>query len=947
VLAVWDAKSEKLFIEHEIPEIVKITKKTTTDVENKKEELRQMVGQQYRDLIDAADTIVTMASASAEVIGSISSMQQLCLTMNHGSTSFGHAAAPGEKQEHSKLHSVATQMKKMMDAPEQVWSALEMKQYCEAAVVYLMSKDIHDKLKHAKEADTKRLLKSFPIIGRQWTLISGFKAQIEQKVTNALAVHAEKSTVVEALTSMILLNGISCHQACASFLAARAKAVPAALNQDLAVASVEAQVREATTLLVVTLEQLYTIMYHNPIIEDAPGVAPVSGGLYRYLLDVTTQKATPGGESISGAGGAGEAQFLPVPTGSTSPMTPTELKVVCSAWLESIVEEMAKNCGKVLRNVETVEALSDIRDSVYTLLEDKCRDLTAILPDNTAASMMDDTQRTALDRLCQLVGGMSFDPWARILQPVFVMRAQAILSGMFRLATKEFAPEIKAATDRISASGGAADDCDLSVALWTANTHEAADLVRYKGLQGWGAVPFVQELALHTGGYTSNVVEVVDTVESKLGQILADAGALLGKEDGAADGGAAAAVAQRLNAYDRSLMEVAPVAPFDKYSDAIEVRRFLQSACEQFVEDLVKWVAVERRELQQSILAAEGDVEPAIIFRLLFLGRLCKAIAERGVSIEKLIMLPSESDKSKRGRVAKNYRSTTTRSRQQLTEHERRLKESKSRLLAECSECQMQWVAAMTRSRTAAFSRRVQSEDWVQMFAAKRVWQQHAVEEESEAGTKVKSAVILPSQPSSFITNYLCGVSTEVNKAGGHTIGRDVLVKLSKTLFTGVVTTYTSLLDRDKAKAGAIGPSGYVQILFDLCFLTDVLVGPDTGPNVDVEASAAAKKLIERVRSAIDPFDLDVYTPLLQNSRTKAYHRCSVLLGFFASLNPAHQGARALLSASDSHNTVAVADVVPRFPLLPLGSANSRGTVKPPTRAATNIGRGGSYLFAL
>ena len=110
----------------------------------------------------------------------------------------------------------------MMDAPEQVWCALEMKQYCEAAVVYLLSKDIHDKLTHAKDADTKRLLKSFPIIGRQWTLISGFKEQIEQKVTLALAAHAEKSTVVEALTSMILLNGISCQEACATFLAARA-----------------------------------------------------------------------------------------------------------------------------------------------------------------------------------------------------------------------------------------------------------------------------------------------------------------------------------------------------------------------------------------------------------------------------------------------------------------------------------------------------------------------------------------------------------------------------------------------------------------------------------------------------------------------------------------------------------------------------------------------------
>jgi len=43
-----------------------------------------MVGEQYRDLIDAADTIVTMASASAEVMGSINKMQELCTTLQHG-----------------------------------------------------------------------------------------------------------------------------------------------------------------------------------------------------------------------------------------------------------------------------------------------------------------------------------------------------------------------------------------------------------------------------------------------------------------------------------------------------------------------------------------------------------------------------------------------------------------------------------------------------------------------------------------------------------------------------------------------------------------------------------------------------------------------------------------------------------------------------------------------
>lgn len=466
---------------------------------------------------------------------------------------------------------------------------------------------------------------------------------------------------------------------------------------------------------------------------------------------------------------------------------------------------------------------------------------------------------------------------------------------------------------------------------------------RYKGLRGWESLPFVKELSLHTGGYTTNVVTVVDTVERKLGAIMGDAHKLLapaddssGRNHAAAENRFAISSSSAFAGLLRGEAEAPP--PFDKYSDAIEMRRFLQAACEQFVQDFVKWIALERQELQRQ---AE---EPGTVHRLLYLGRLCKAIAERCSPIEKLIMLPAASDRPKRGRAVKTFRTATARSRQQLTEHERRLKESKARLTAECSACQMQWVAVMAKSHGAAFSGRVLREDWQQMFAAKRVWQRHSVNEESEAGKQVKSAVLLPSQPSCFISSFLCGVSTEVNQAGGHTIGRDVLVCLARNMFAEIASAYNFLLDNKTDQQ--IGQSGYVQILFDVSFLADILVGPETGPQVDTASSAVANKLIARIRAAIDPFDLDVFTPLLQSSRTKAYHRSAVLMGFFASLNPAHQGARPMLSSSEMHNTVALADVVPRFPLLPLGSAGSRNS-KAPIWAQQQTARSAADIFAI
>ena len=823
------------------------------------------------------------------------------------------------------------------------------------------SRERYTQLRGAKDTDTLRLLKSFPILGRQWTSISGFKDSILKKVTTALATQHKEGTVVEALAAKVLLDGSSCHDACNAFLAARAKAVPAALNQELSSVSVEEQVCDATSLLVATLQQLYTILYTNPLMEATePGATPVTGSLYRYLSEITAQNTQGESDAAFAATTAPSspspppslrAEYVPVPKGSTAPMTQVELKAACATWLDTVVEETARNCGKALRHVETIAGLTTIRDAVYTMLESKCAELTKILPDDAGASIIDDGQRNAVDRLAFLVGGVAFDPWGRILQPVFVQRAQAILSGMFRLATQDLAPEIRRVSDQIVASSGESDDCDLSNTLWTSSTFDASDLVRYKCLQGWESLPFVKELSLHTGGYTASVVSVVDTVESKLGAIMTDAQKLLAPGDGAdrpggnnnnvATVGGGRPFVPSSGAFGGGTFrrrEAEAPPPFDKYSDAIEMRRFLQAACEQFVQDFVKWVALERQELQRQV------GEAGTVHRLLYLGRLCKAIAERCSPIEKLIMLPAASERPKRGRAAKVFRTGTARSRQQLSEHERRLKDSKARLTGECSACQMQWVTVMAVSHGTAFARRVLQEDWLQMFAAKRVWQHHSVNEESEAGKQVKSSVLLPSQPSSFISNFLCGVSTEINQAGGHTIGRGVLVQLARDLFAAIAAAYAALLDGNPEQ---IGQSGFVQILFDVSFLTDILVGPETGPQVDTASTALANKLIDRIRGAIDPFDLDVFTPLLQSSRTKAYHRSAVLMGFFAALNPAHQGARPMLSSSESHNTVALADVVPRFPLLPLGSTTSRNNSKAPYRAHQPSARIIADIFAI
>lgn len=78
-LRVADIKDPaELFERYGADEIRLVERKVREQIEQKKEELRYMVGERYRDLIEAADTIGEMRGCSEKVVQSIRDMQNYC-----------------------------------------------------------------------------------------------------------------------------------------------------------------------------------------------------------------------------------------------------------------------------------------------------------------------------------------------------------------------------------------------------------------------------------------------------------------------------------------------------------------------------------------------------------------------------------------------------------------------------------------------------------------------------------------------------------------------------------------------------------------------------------------------------------------------------------------------------------------------------------------------------
>lgn len=68
--------AEALFEAHTAAELRAVERQLRAGIEGKREELRQMVGERYRDLIEAADTIAEMRLSAEHLLEAVRGLQQ-------------------------------------------------------------------------------------------------------------------------------------------------------------------------------------------------------------------------------------------------------------------------------------------------------------------------------------------------------------------------------------------------------------------------------------------------------------------------------------------------------------------------------------------------------------------------------------------------------------------------------------------------------------------------------------------------------------------------------------------------------------------------------------------------------------------------------------------------------------------------------------------------------
>eukprot|EP00126_Sphaerothecum_destruens_P007344 Sdes_comp19809_c0_seq1m11937 len=358
-----EVEIETLFCEKSIEEIKQLQEGKKNEIEKKKEEMRQMVGESYRDLIEAADTIETMKKNSQTIVASLSRIHNECsflkcnLEDNQLPLKSPILAKDNVKK---KFFEAATQMKVLVDTPELIWSALESHSILKASLLYLLAKQIFSNLSTTADMENN-IVDSFPVLPQQWSSISHFREEILVNARQALGdIGLSENSIAQALTSIVLLDDRSPRQVLLEFLNVRKQKLSSYLDcASSSHAPAKDQLCDFADTIKTTLENIYSIFYMDSNIHSGDldiyserTDASKFPLLYKNLYNVSssTSKSPSSISSLLGRNSNFLLRHLPSSVQSFRPLLPTIRSFIPPEFIQMQSSDWFHKCQSDIRS---------------------------------------------------------------------------------------------------------------------------------------------------------------------------------------------------------------------------------------------------------------------------------------------------------------------------------------------------------------------------------------------------------------------------------------------------------------------------------------------------------------------------------------------------------------------------------------------------------------------
>ncbi|XP_047139473.1 conserved oligomeric Golgi complex subunit 1 isoform X1 [Hydra vulgaris] len=863
-----------LFQTHSIEEINVIEKKIRGEIEKKKDDLRIMVGERYRDLINAADTIKDMESESSQVFGGIKNIQNLCLSF-HTSLMSSCSSKITQSPRDVAFYSLATQMDLLVNTPEKIWNALDNHEYLNATQLYMFSHHIVNKslnilVNDPKPSNSQDVYASFPVLHHQWAAISHFKTSILKGAEYSLKDKTlPDKKLCESLCSLALLDNCSPRQVFATLLLARKAAIQDVFRSNIYATSVKKQIVEIAYILKLTIEQM-TLFYSEEEVNEKSLFYAILSQITEERSDnktvlklfgdeITSTVAPYLPESVSG--------FVPKLRTAPLPISKQYIQQHLTEWFQNCLEEIQNGIKILFPYVNNIKGLSAIQDSVFNLF----------LPGN---SVSEDFENPWLKK-CDLCFGKPISIWDEIFRPGFVSQAEIIISKHLEISfyslEKQLESSLKAMEDSLNETSEVFWDHDLVSFLWHDFPQDFSNLIddKLKGLDK-------NFLSMKIKSYTPSLKNICSNFDDSLLNILQDICFLI-------EGSSQNTAKQEV---------VCSFSPFDKYANSKHLLKVMQERLLNHVECLCTYVKNELNVFANKLVDESLKSTTLIIDKIVYLGRFCLALPDLCQNLENIVEFDAERKKSKTA-----------------SSHSAAFKLVETKFKDQAMICFEIWIKWIHRLCSILIKETLDSEENHSLLSTTN-WEEIVIEEEGESGAILKSNVKVPAQLSFYLSSLLFRIAEEFHRIGGNLLDSVSLQKLRLGIAASIISSHELFLSR---LTDSVFQYRMLQILFDIKFINKLFINEykiQENPEL-TQLRTSANKLVKSLEQHVDPFDLDVFTPHIELNIQKYLQKSMLVYGSISSFE---KHISQVSTSQEQHNVVKMVENPPRFMLLPMSA---------------------------
>uniref|UniRef100_A0A7S3UFN4 Conserved oligomeric Golgi complex subunit 1 n=1 Tax=Picocystis salinarum TaxID=88271 RepID=A0A7S3UFN4_9CHLO len=876
--------AESLFETRNVKEIRTIAERTEQDVERKQGELRQLIGSSYRDFIQSADTVVSMAETCMALVEDVGRIKISFRNLSEDVAAFV-AKSPKSNAglgDRDKLYAVGTRVKFLMDTPEIIWGCMDESDHLEASRRYVRAEQVNRLITRGKWKDA---LSNFPLLRHQWPAIEKFKSQIAEKArTNLCQDRLSLQQASNALSAVASLEGIDAEQVLQVFLRMKLFWLEKHLqgireNKICNMKDLEGKVREivqsiqngmyqAGHLFLVSTEQKQSKLLEYVVATGVDGMAfaDITHNEDEIMLWQESQTTLEDKLSL---------------------INNDKVTQCCLDWLQGVSQALTKDAAELFGALDSLKDLEALQSAIH---DEISRIGSNVDVERWLTTLQGAPVEDIWEATCEAVIRKPLDVWGTFFEHIFVEKAKGLICAAYEALSLE--TQVSAVLEEIT-NGTPCPPGSIGSQKWPLEEPEARALESTQS---------VSSAAEHT---------VASSWRNQLPSLVhqMDVGLFRNLED----------IVRFLNSDSKMVT-----------SRKAEIEPFAKTQCKHAMVDLEKLVlgTVERLESSNN---STTEATVIAVEQRLFLARLSSDIASGSKSLQltlgssekwnNVVSLTSFANGIRRlGSLGAGS------AQQKGLAGARELIEVQEFLQKASFRASRAWIDWSASALVAKLSDQLLNSASYRTALGLKWWEELEVENDGYEPLRIK----LPTMPSSCIVCCCFEACCELHRAGAHFLDMDTLRYFEWTLGHKVLDLVESLLLDDSPFSQALTEKGAIQLLLDLKFLEDVLAGCSDGVETGADLMAAylqwkrrVSAVLGKVASRIDPIDWATYEPYLWQNEEKCYHRSCVLLGSLTQTRRLHTGPPQKLPYSSDTNILDMGSTAPRFMYLPISAPAS------------------------